>query len=338
MKTISKKTLMVHIAVFFLLSIFDYAYGNNGEKIIMKITPLQSRYCPAHITRKCTEILRDKLARSGIITVVDQKNQDASIDVKIEGKISRRVLAYGEEKKTRYVSQDLKAARYQVNVTGRDFHTGSIDCSFTRTAWGRNRYKAVEEVAEKIISYYQSKLEKPLPEVRYRFVFNYFSTSLRYIQAGGRFSEFAGSGIGTDLSITGRVVPFNRITLAGSLGCYFMESSTEVIKSMQILFPAAHAGYSWKFRKLRMLGIMPSIGFGYIIHIINGDSSRRDASGNYAYKRDYFFDPAVTFGCKVSLPVFFNYRLFAIPSYLLFFERNDRGNILSIAIGMSRRI
>jgi hypothetical protein len=81
----------------------------------------------------------------------------------------------------------------------------------------------------------------------------------------------------------------------------------------------AYLGYS--FNVARSTKIVPYLGGGYFIWLMNYDKDNADQYGKYDYKRETFFDPAISVRCDIEYAFTSTISAFLAPSYTFAFEK-----------------
>ena len=79
--------------------------------------------------------------------------------------------------------------------------------------------------------------------------------------------------------------------------------------------------------------MIPTIGAGYLIHMVSHDELGYKESGDYEYTSNTYFDPHFT--AKLTFDIAFgqSFHIFLEPGYTMFFEQDGSGSMAGANAG-----
>lgn len=182
---------------------------------------------------------------------------------------------------------------------------------------GNYRAEAFDE------SEFESAVTNIVDKIKFEFKRDmYFSASISggYLAALGDFKDLTDGGVGVNLNfyinnffVKGAVFNF-------STGAYFFGGAEESIDSIMAVPAMAYFGYA--FNVATSTKIVPYLGGGYFIWMMNYDPDNADAYGEFEYERETFYDPAVSVRCDIEYSLTSTITAFLAPVYTFAFEKD----------------
>ncbi len=263
---------------------------------------------------------------------------------------------------SRYVYRVAKKERWRLTVAVHDAPTGKTELSFTEHPRTRAEIEAkTREIARKIVEYYRKRAwarataAEPLraaavasaamdasaqarPGVadvapaRWGLEFDSLAASAGYLKPLNAFSNIAHDGYGIAADARWRLVPWRSVVVSLGVAGYRIRDRLESIQSYYLAMALVTAGYS--LSPARGLYVVPSLGFGYLGHIIYGDKNIPDGRTRYEYKMHYTYDPSLFAGGELQYALGGRIRLFLAPWYVYFFEKDENGQAVVVLAGV----
>lgn len=263
---------------------------------------------------------------------------------------------------TKYVYRVVHKERFVITVSVHDTPTGKTELSFLERARGRAELgRKTRDIARKIIEYYRKRAwgravaSVPLtvrayaavpltgsaesrpggpdaPAARWGLEFDSLAASAGYLKPLNAFSNIAHDGFGIAADARWRLVPWRSVVVSLGAAGYRIRDRLESIQSYYLAMALVTAGYS--LSPARGLYVVPSLGFGYLGHIIYGDKSIPDGRTRYEYKMHYTYDPSLFAGGELQYALGGRMRLFLAPWYVYFFEKDENGQAVMITAGL----
>ncbi len=147
-----------------------------------------------------------------------------------------------------------------------------------------------------------------------------------YLMPQGKFSDVAEPGYGGGLSAGFRNLFFTNSVVSINTGYYMLKPAQDWIDSVKVIQASAHVGYTilsggWFI-------VTPSLGFGYLVHMISHDPLAKYAGGSYSFTSDIYYDPMAAARLELGIVFSSNVQLVLSPSYIYFFEKSGRYGII----------
>lgn len=165
-----------------------------------------------------------------------------------------------------------------------------------------------------------------------------FGSGLTGVVPSGEFSGMARRGFGLSFycSIDGLVRRYTGIngSLAAGTSVIMFKTNRPNISSLNSLSVYTGAGYLFSFAHYT---IVPHAGGGILYSKVKADFDGKDPKNGYSYKDRSYCDPLVYLSAHASMGIV-SFRIFAEPSYWLFFEKGAVGKYLSLTLGAKYEI
>lgn len=140
----------------------------------------------------------------------------------------------------------------------------------------------------------------------------------------------SGYGINSHLGIENAFWP--NLYLSGSLGFLYGKTADDHIQSLSLIPISIFAGYAFHFFKV--LDITPSLGWGYMFHLISYDNNGSNTSGIYKYSVEYFFNPQITAKVDIGYKITRSLNIVFTPAYTLLFSKDSNKWFLNFLTGI----
>ncbi len=150
----------------------------------------------------------------------------------------------------------------------------------------------------------------------------------------GIFKQIAEPGFGLAINLGLTNLFFKNSLIMLSSGFNFINEERDNIASFGMPYLSLLTGYA--FTLTDNFKITPLVGTGYLLHIIKGSSGGGGSSGNSEYALKSFLDPLFTIQCEFDVALFKGYHIILTPGYIFFFEKNNTGRYLNIALGAKK--
>ena len=171
---------------------------------------------------------------------------------------------------------------------------------------------------------------KPIPEYK---ITNYVvMITGAYLLPQQTFADMAGAGYGANLNFIMNNFYLTNGVLTVSTGYYTFEGAEDWIDSVQTVPISAYYGYSLRlFKNFRMT---PSLGAGYLVHMVSHDENGESDTDEYSYTTNYYYDPQISTRIEFGYAFARMFHVVVAPFYMLFFEQSGVNGIVGGDIGV----
>jgi hypothetical protein len=287
-----------------------------AEKERVAILDFNEFNCPKATAKIITDMVGARVFESKVFTIVEREQikqvfdelalqmtgcTDSNCAVKIGQMLSAGKIILGTVH---------KADMYIIVVKVVNVANNKIEGNYRAEAFDGSGFDAaVKEIADKIKSEFKTDM--------------FFSASISggYLAAIGDFKDLTKGGAGANLNFYINNFIFKGAVFNFATGAYFFSGAKKSIDSIMAIPAIAYLGYS--FNVARSTKIAPYIGGGYFIWLMNYDKDNADQYGKYEYKRETFYDPAISVRCDIEYSLSSTISAFIAPSYTFAFEKKN---------------
>ncbi|MFH0974702.1 MAG: CsgG/HfaB family protein [Spirochaetota bacterium] len=301
------------------------AYADRNERAA--ILDFKAYNCSASLARVATDFISTKIFEAKIFTIVEREQID-----KVLKEIELQKTKYTESESAVKMGKLLSARKILAGSVHRldkyylimkviNVEDGTVEGDY-RVSF--NNESAIEDAVSELVNImlYDFKNE----------IFYSYSFSAGFLYRSGDFEKIADYGYGINLGFNIHNLLFNKTVASVSTGLHSFKGKYKSIDSLITIPLLIYAGYTYRLSdKIRMV---PSIGGGYLISMMNYDKNGADAYGNYSYSKEYYFDPAVSVKCDIDYLLFSDIHISLSPSYTIFFEKNHTPQIAGLNLGV----
>lgn len=283
--------------------------------------------CPQAISKVVTDMIGAKIFETHIFTIVEREQidqvfkelelqqtgcTDSECAVQVGKMLSANKIIIGSV---------YKVDKYIFIVKIVNVEDNRVEGNYRIEADDESEFEdAVSEVAEKIKFDFNTD------------IFYSFSVSPSFMYAIGDFDDIAEYGYGLNIDLNMNNFLFRSAILTLSSGFYSFTGADDSIDSIMIIPVSLYLGYSLNLS--RKFKIIPYIGGGYLINMMNYDDDNADQFGNYDYSREIFYDPSVSVRCDIVYKALPYMHISLSPVYMFFFEKESTGQILGANLGI----
>ncbi len=188
---------------------------------------------------------------------------------------------------------------------------------FSETTKGKSIDRALEIIRDRIAEYYILDPPPPEPVIYYSF-----RGGAMFMKPRGLMNVLAERGAGFSTTAEMRNYLFADSVFAFNAGFINFVSDDPDLESLNSVFLSADAGYI--FMPFKNSEIITKAGSGLYVHFLK----------NIKQENEYFFDPFVSLTCEFNYRIFKRFYLYLSPGYMLLFEKNNTGRIISADLGI----
>ncbi len=304
--------------------------AKQNKKISVAVVVFKENNCPKSIAQAATDMFEGNLYKAKMFTLLDRSQMDriarlhgfAEYDTANQTQMAKLGSLLKVDKII--VGTVTKLDSYKINVKAMQATTGVIDYS--------------AEVSVETIAGFDTAISKISIQVE-RYYLGYYNLSGLYdlsvnftaIYPTGVMLRGTKSGVGLNAvcSFNKLLYQFDLITAAG---LYSMFPDKNFIKTWYMLPIQVYLGYTFLIAK--NLRVQPSIGAGYLFSRIEFDTYEHRLSGDYNYTMNYYYNPLVACRGELSVLLYDRWYLTVVPGFILFFEREKTGGMVTLDLGI----
>jgi hypothetical protein len=283
--------------------------------------------CPKRLATITTDMVSAKVFETKIYTLIERSQidmvlkelelqqtgcTDASCAVEVGKMLSAGKIIMGSIHKIDTYTIVMKV----VNVAD-----NKVDANYKAEALSEGDIeKAIDEIIEKL---------------RYDFktaMFLSLSVSGGYRMPLGDFGKICGGGYGISVNVNLNNFLVRSGILSFSTGFSYFGGKDEAINSIMSIPAVFYFGYS--INASRSIKLIPYLGAGYLINMMNYDQDNYDELGEYKYSNKIYYEPAASVKMDIDIAVSPNFHLYLSPYYTYFYDGDMAGQIINADIGV----
>ncbi len=324
---IKKLYYILIISLILFLNTRLFAEEKQSDKERLAVLDFNAYNCPKHLAKLTTDIISSRVFSTGIFTLIEREQIDrvmremelqqagcteAGCAVEVGKLLSANKIITG----TLHRLDNYIVVMKIINVMD-----GKIEGNYRAESEDEAHInEAVLDIVDSIS--------------RLHMTGTYFSFSLTggYRRAAGDFSKITGNGYGTSLNLHMNNFLFRDMVLTLTTGFSSFTPAQGSIDSIMTVPAIISLGYLYHIT--RKIEIIPSLGGGYLVNMMNYDLDGIDRYGKYEYSRKNYYDPALVAKIDLNMALVSSIHLLVSPSYTYFFENSSAGQIIAADIGV----
>lgn len=328
------KKIFITISLCIALSAGLYAQ-TKPAKISLAVLDLKANNCPASLARATADLLVSKLYPHKQFTLIErsQMNQllkeknikmqecaDADCEAKIGKVLSVEKLIAGS------IS---KFDDYKISLRIIDVKSGKVDISILV------KFNKLEEIetsvsnaVDRVVAFFNKEQEPQKATAGFMSV----GIGGGYAHVLGDLSQGTHYGWGGSLAFRYDAFPVRNMPLGIQAGFFSLKPARDSIESMT-LFPVQLI-VPYKLELTKTIALYPAVGFGYMLSMVSYDQVHDRDMTDYEYISKWYYDPMCSIQIEFDVQLTEWLQLAVIPAYKLFFEKDRRGQLLTVTAGL----
>ncbi len=290
-----------------------------------------------------SKMIEDLLKKQGLQSCKDKTKECIQkmreilhVELVLNVKLTQKEYNAGKKVISPYLTQIIKGKYYEVSVEVIDITKNVTREKYKERDGSKEKLKEkMRQVAIKIIKHYDK--DKPQPLITSKPVKSkettLFSTSRlalwgSVLKPVGSYADIAKSGYGGGAGLYGNLKSYSSVMLGISFEYYILDPAISSIQTIRQYSASLNIAYSILSKPI--IRLSPYIGGGYIVCEINGNKN----SAISETSKNYYYDPSISAGLDISLPITDKLSLMVVPANTIFFEKNNQGYFVTVKAGL----
>ena len=252
--------------------------------------------------------------------------------------INSYTVKTGEQKVSRYITEDFTENRYSLYVSAAEILKERYDLEFSGTFKEKSKLLNEADLIGKKIREYYIKRKPEVKKVSIKSdkenelssIYNITGVSfnLSRIRTAGSFKAIAADGMGGVAVLNGFLPSFAMFTMNPEISFYSLNPPESNVNSAYMIIPEITSGYNFKIDD--ELFFTPLAGIGYsVIYVKGATDNDQENSGT-----DYYYNPVIKAGIEGSYNFVDNFSIICGVSYSCIVERDSLLYFRSFNLGI----